>query len=167
MGSTPEHGDRGEPSRWAGRRADVWHAMRRAQFEFVLLGVASFVWLITILALFGLLPLAGLLGLDLYSFYSIAAALGWVAGNVYVQRVRKLPGPRWRKRLLLAYLLGPAGVVYLLRALAPFADQQAAPLVPIYGFGVYIIFFLVPVTLRQTAPSSVKLGSGNERGDSS
>ena len=79
--------------------------------------------------------------------------LGWLSGNIYMMRRRTLPeGGRWKKLLLLAYLLGPPGMVYLIRALASPSLQQAAPFVPIYSFGVYVIFFLVPVTLRASAP---------------
>ena len=35
-----------------------------------------------------------------------------------------------------------------MKAMATEEIQQAAPLVPIYGFGVYTLFFLVPLTLR-------------------
>lgn len=118
------------------------------RFELGLVVAFSAVWLLAVLALFGVLPLAGTLDLDLYRFFSIAAVLGWLAGNVYVVRTRGREEHRWRKRLLLAYLVGPPGVLYLLRALAPTFAQKAAPFVPIYGFAVYAIFFLVPVTLR-------------------
>ncbi len=122
------------------------------RFELALLALFSAVWLLAALGLFGLLPLAGSLPLDLHRFYSIAAVLGWLAGNLYVLRRRSL-GENFRRRLLLTYVLGPPGVVYLLRALAPATQQAAAPLVPAYAFLVYGIFFLVPVTLRFKAPS--------------
>ncbi len=120
------------------------------RLELVLLVVFSAVWLLAVLGLFRILPFAGAFELDLYRLYSVAAVLGWLSGNVYVVRRRVLPGGKhWRRRLLLAYLLGPPpGAVYLLRSLAPAAVQAAAPFVPIYGFLVYVIFFLVPVTLR-------------------
>ncbi len=124
--------------------------LAQLQLEIVLLGVFSASWLLAILVLLRLVPVAGLLDLDLYSFYSLAAALGWVSGNVYVLRRQRLPADRYRKRLLLSYLLGPPSVLYILRALAPRAVQSAAPLVPIYAFVVYCLFFLVPVTLRVT-----------------
>lgn len=118
-----------------------------------LLLVFSVIWLLAVLALFHVLPVAGTFDLDLYRLYSVAAVLGWVSGNIYMARRRVLPPKaRWRKRLLLAYLLGPPGVVYLLRSFASAQVQQAAPFVPIYGFLVYGIFFLVPVTLRSSAP---------------
>jgi hypothetical protein len=43
-------------------------------------------------------------------------------------------------------------VVSLLRAMAPLADQRAAPLVPLWAFAVYTVFFLVPIALAPTAP---------------
>ncbi len=128
------------------------------RLELGLLAAFSAIWLLTILAGLGVVPLAGTLNLDLYRLYSIAAVLGWVSGNIYVQRSQSLAGTttdrsdgrRFRKRLLLSYLIGPPSVVYFLRALAPYAIQKAAPVVPIYSFCVYGLFFLVPLTLRAT-----------------
>ncbi len=132
-----------------------------SKLESLELGLLAFflaIWLVAILAGLGLLPLAGTLHLDLYRLYSIAAVLGWVAGNIYVSRAQSLEnspskqaaGRRVRKRLLLSYLIQPQSCVYLLRTLAPFEAQQAAPMVPVYAFGVYSLFFLVPLTLRAT-----------------
>lgn len=124
------------------------------RLELILLVAASTVWLLAALALFGVVPLAGTLDVGLYRLYSVAAVLGWVTGNVYLVRLRYLRLPRepllrfWRQRFLFAYLVGPPGVLYLLRALAPVPEQKAAPFVPVYALGVYAIFFLVPVTLR-------------------
>lgn len=101
-------------------------------------------------SLLGLLPTAGLFDLTLYQLYGVAAALGWVAGNVYVKRSRRFPKPV-RSRILLIYLLGPPGVIYLLRSLAPYEVQAVAPMAAIYGCGVFFIFFLVPVTLKGSA----------------
>ena len=118
--------------------------------ELVLLAAFSAAWLLAILASIGLVPLAGMLTLDLYRLYSIAAVLGWVAGNIYVFRSRVVPHDQFRRRLLLSYLIGPPSVVYLLRAMASTTAQQAAPFVPLYSFAVYALFFLVPLTLRAT-----------------
>lgn len=124
------------------------------RLELILLLAACVVWSLAALALFGLVPLAGVLDIGLYRLYSLAAVLGWATGNVYLARLRHLRLPRepllrlWRQRFLLAYLVGPPGVLYLLRALAPEPEQKAAPFVPVYALGVYAIFFLVPVTLR-------------------
>ena len=127
--------------------------LAQLQLEIVLLGVFSTSWLAAIVVLLGLVPVSGTLHLDLYGFYSVAAFLGWISGNVYIHRQGKLPADRYRKRLLLSYLVGPPSLLYILRALASRAVQSAAPLVPIYGFAVYCLFFLVPVTLRATRAS--------------
>ena len=124
--------------------------LAQLQLEIVLLGVFSASWLAAIVVLLGLVPVSGTLHLDLYTLYSVAAFLGWISGNVYLHRLGRLPAGRYRKRLLSSYLLGPPSVLYILRALAPKAVQNAAPLVPLYAFVVYCLFFLVPVTLRST-----------------
>ena len=118
------------------------------RFELAILGAFSGAWALAVLLGLGVLPAAGALALDLYGYYSFAAALGWVAGNVYVARRRRL-GRAARKRLLFAYFLGPPSLLYVVRSLAPLSAQQAAPFVPIYAFCVFGIFFLVPVTLRK------------------
>ncbi len=120
------------------------------RLESVLLAFFSAAWLYAIVAGVGLVPLAGTLDLDLYRLYSVAAVLGWVTGNVYVFRSQAYAKHRFRKRLLLTYMVGPPSFLYLLRALARQSVQQAAPLVPIYSFVVYALFFLVPLTLRAT-----------------
>lgn len=120
------------------------------RFEIILLGFFSVTWTLAIVVMLGLVPVAGLLRLDLYTFYAIASLLGWVAGNVYVARRRAVPAGSFRRRVLLSYLVGPPSLLYILRALAPQAVQHAAPLVPLYSFVVYALFFLVPVTLRKT-----------------
>lgn len=102
-------------------------------------------------ALFGYLnwiPLAGKVPLGLYAYYSFAVALGWICGNVYVWRSRKRTKGRLGGRLLVIYLLGPPSVLFLLRTLAPARVQEAAPLAATWAFGVYVILFLVPVTLK-------------------
>lgn len=125
---------------------------RGVRFELFLSVGFSAIWLLAVLGLFRILPLAGTFDLDLYRLYSVGAVLGWLSGNIYIMRRRILPDSgAWKKRLLLAYLLGPSGMIYLLRALASPSLQQAAPFVPLYGMAVYMLFFLVPVTLRTTA----------------
>ncbi len=123
------------------------------RIELTLLATFTACWLLVFASGVGWLSLAGTLELGLYRFYSVAAVLGWLAGNVFVHRARADLGPRLRKRLLLSYFVGPPSLLFLLRALAPFSVQQAAPLVPIYSFGVYTLFFLVPITLRATRTS--------------
>lgn len=114
----------------------------------MLVGLFLAAWLLALLDGVGLLPLAGGLSLSLYRLYAAAAFLGWLAGNLYVQRSsRRLP--RWlRRRVWMVYFIGPPGIIYLLWALAPAADQAAAPMVPIYAMGVFAVLFQVPVLLR-------------------
>ncbi len=116
------------------------------RFEVALLGLFLACWVVIALSILGAVPLAGSLQLSLYSLYACAGALGFLSGNVYARRRRGHPPPI-RRRLFLIFFLGPTGLVYFLRALAPTADQLAAPLVPLYAFGVYAVFFLVPVFL--------------------
>lgn len=111
--------------------------------------VAASLWLVAGLAALGWLPLAGLFPLDLYPFYSFATVWGWLAGNFFVRRRRRLIELGFRKLPILAYLFGPPSALFLLRMLTPLQSQQAAPLVPLFGLGIYLIFFLVPVTLKQ------------------
>lgn len=118
--------------------------------EAALLIVFSIAWVAVILVLLDRLPVAGTLHLDLYTLYAVAAVLGWVTGNLYVLRRPRMPAGAYRLQALISYLLGPLAFVYLLRASAPQSALQAAPLVPLYAFVVYWIFFLVPVTLRVT-----------------
>lgn len=123
----------------------------RELWELSLLGVFLAVWTVALASLVGLLPTEGLLDLSLYQLYGVAAALGWLAGNVYVSRSRKVPQPL-RRRLLLVYLLGPPGIIYLVRSLASSSLQARAPFAAIYACGVFFVLFLVPVTLKGTAP---------------
>ena len=55
-----------------------------------------------------------------------------------------------RRRVFLVYFLGPPGLLYLLRAMASIEAQRAAPLVPFYAFGVFAVFFVVPILLPTT-----------------
>lgn len=126
--------------------------------ELVLLAFFLACWLVGILGLLDYVPLAGNLSLGLYPFYSLAAALGWLSGNVYVQRSRRA-ARRLRSALLVFYVLGPQGLVYVVRAMAPASDQAAAPLVPLYSFGVFTVLFLVPLALRSDPPPDLKIGS--------
>ena len=118
--------------------------------ELGLLGLFLAVWTVALAAMIGILPTAGLLNLGFYQLYGTAAFLGWLAGNVFVHRSRRTPKPL-RSRVLLIYLLGPPALVYLLRSLADGEVQARAPLAPVYACGVYLIFFLVPVTLKGSA----------------
>ncbi|MEM1204692.1 MAG: hypothetical protein AAGN66_15805 [Acidobacteriota bacterium] len=142
MAEDPFPGHRGPVSRRVSGRL--------LRFELVVLGCFAAAWLGAILAMVGWLPVAGRLDLDLYRYYSVAAVLGWLTGNVFVFRRNALPAGPLRLRILLTYLVMPPGLLYLLRAMAPSAAQAAAPFVPLYGSCVYGLFFLVPLTLRAT-----------------
>ena len=121
--------------------------MRR--FEVILVAFFFATWGVDCLALLGLVEISGSLELGLYPLYSMAAATGWIAGNIYVPRTRRLPR-ELRRRFLWIYFVGPAGLIYLLRAMATEQSQQHAPLVPVYGLGVFTVLFLVPVLLKRS-----------------
>lgn len=123
-----------------------------ARLEVALVGLFLACWSVEVLNLAGIVPLAGNFPLSLYRFYAVAAGLGWIFGNVYVHRAARVPGPL-RRRVLVAYFVGPLGVVFLLRSMAPEAAQQAAPFVPYYAVGVFAALFLVPVVLRPGPPA--------------
>ncbi len=114
----------------------------------ILLGLFLACWLLSLLSFTHLLSLAGSLPLALYPYYSVAVALGWAFGMLYMQRTRDFKDPQLRRRFLFIYYLGPPAVLVLLRAMAPVTYQRAAPLVPLWAFGVFSILFLVPVTMR-------------------
>jgi hypothetical protein len=116
------------------------------RLEAILVALFLACWAVVLLSWLGLVTLRGNFPLGLYPLYSLASVLGWSAGNLYVHRGRRFPDAI-RRRVLLVYYLGPQGLVYLLRFMAPLAAQQAAPLVPVWAFGVFSIFFLVPVKL--------------------
>ena len=116
------------------------------RWERTLLVLFTACWALALAHYFGLISLAGRLPLSLYGLYSTAVASGWLFGNVYARRRARLPPP-FKRRVLLLYYLGPPGILYLLRALAPARDQLAAPLVPLYALGVYTVLFLVPLTI--------------------
>ena len=113
----------------------------------ILLGLYLACWSLSLLSFTHVLSLAGSLPLALYPYYAVAVALGWAFGILYVQRTRGFEKPL-RRRFLFIYYLGPPAILVLLRAMAPVAYQRAAPLVPLWAFGVFSILFLVPVTMK-------------------
>ena len=117
----------------------------------VLLGLFLACWALSLLSLARIVRLAGSLPLTLYGYYGVAVALGWGFGILYVRRTWGLPTPV-RRRFLLIYYLGPPAILGVLRSMAPWADQEVAPLVPLYAFGVFSILFLVPVTMKFPRP---------------
>ena len=114
----------------------------------ILLGLFLACWLLSLLSFTHILSLAGSLPLALYPYYSVAVALGWAFGMLYMQRTRGFKDPQLRRPFLFIYYLGPPAILVLLRAMAPVAYQRAAPLVPLWAFGVFSILFLVPVTMK-------------------
>lgn len=119
-------------------------ALRSTRLEAPLFGLFLACWVLAVAHNLGLVSVS--LGLDLsfYRLYAVAAAVGWVAGNVYVLRRRRLPREH-RRRAAALWLVGPQGVPALLRAMAPLESQAAAPAVPLYAFGVGAVFFCVPL----------------------
>jgi len=117
------------------------------RLELILLALCLACWSIVLLQIVGVMSMAGTLDLGLQGLYSTAVALGWLAGNAYVQRGRGLPR-ELRRRLLLIYLLGPPALLALLRSMASVEAQRAAPIVPLYASVVFAILFLVPVSLK-------------------
>ena len=121
------------------------------RLEVILLGLFLACWALSLLSFTRIVSLAGSLPLSLYNYYAVAVALGWGFGILYVRRTWGLPPPV-RRRLLLIYYLGPPAILGLLRSMAPWADQRAAPFVPLWAFGVFSILFLVPVTMKFPRP---------------
>jgi hypothetical protein len=117
-------------------RAELW-----------ILGAGLLCWAAALASALTGRPAAGLLPLGLYPLYGLSAALGWLVGNAHASRRRSAAGLAGARRI--AYLVGPPGLLFLLWELAPPALQRAAVLAPIWAYGVYVIFFLVPVTLRR------------------
>ena len=118
----------------------------------IFLGLFLACWALSVLAFTRVVGFAGSLPLSLYSYYSVAVALGWGFGIIYVRRTWGFPAPI-RRRFLLIYYLGPPAILGLLRSMAPVEDQRAAPFVPLYAFGVFSILFLVPVTMKFPRPT--------------
>jgi len=132
------------------------------RLERILLVVFTASWAIALAHFGGLTSLAGPLPVTLYGLFSIAGAAGWLFGNVYARRRKRLPAPL-KRRVLLLYYLGPPGMLYLLRALAPAADQAAAPLVQLWALIPYTGLFLVPMTLTWAPGGGERDGGGRER----
>jgi cytochrome b len=118
----------------------------------IFLGLFLACWALSVLSFTRVVWLAGSVPLSLYGYYSVAVALGWGFGIIYVRRTWGLPAPI-RRRFLLIYYLGPPAILGLLRSMAPVQDQRAAPVVPLYAFGVFSILFLVPVTMKFPRPT--------------
>lgn len=122
-----------------------------SRLEVVLVGLFLACWVLSLLSFSRVLSLAGSLPLALYPYYAVAVALGWGFGMVYVRRTWGFP-PAIRRRFGFIYYFGPPAILGLLRSMAPWDYQRAAPLVPLYAFGVFSILFLVPVTMKFPRP---------------
>lgn len=135
--------------------------MFSVRFEPVLVAFFFATWVVVMLAVLGVVEVRGNLELGLYPLYSLASALGWIAGNMYSLRSSGLPRAL-RRQVWLVYYLGPPGIPYLVRLMASPESQRAAPLVPLYAFGVFSALFLVPVLLP-TAPGRRRLRADRRR----
>jgi hypothetical protein len=81
------------------------------------------------------------------AIFPFAAALGWLAGNIYVARMRSKAMSR--RALLAIYLGGPPGLIWLFWTIIPTALRLTSPIAPLLALGIFPIFYLVPVTLRR------------------
>jgi len=106
-------------------------------------------WLTALGYVAGLLPEPSPLPLNLYGLFTFAAAFGWVIGNLYVLRIRARAEQNHPRRLLALYLLAPAGLIALARAMTSEYWRQGAPLGGLLALAIYSIFFFVPVLLKR------------------
>jgi hypothetical protein len=120
--------------------------MKRLFLVFVALFTAC--WVAAILGAVEVAPLSGTLDLGLYPLYSLAMVAGSAAGNLYAWRLPRLEGAE-RRRLLALCVAGPPGLVTMVRGMAPQVVQDAAPLVPVWAFLVFAVFFVVPLLVRR------------------
>lgn len=134
----------GIPTGWEGAPARGSRGDPLSRLEPPLFGLFLACWLAVVLHSVGVVSLAGVLALSFYELYAVAAVLGWVSGNVYVHKRRRLPREH-RRRAAVLWLVGPQGIPALLRAMAPPGAEVTAPLVPLYAFGVGAVFFCVPL----------------------
>ncbi len=117
--------------------------------EIAVLSVGLSCWVASLVLLLLRRPAAGPFVYGLYAFYAVAATLGTLAGHCYVARRRALP-LSIRPLLRIVYVVGPPGLLFLLWALTSPPSRHASPLAPLYAYGVYVVFFLVPATLRRS-----------------
>lgn len=88
--------------------------------------------------------------LGLYPLYAVAGFVGSFAGHAFVSRSRGRSLAESR-RMLLVYVAGLPVIPVLLRMMAPTAEQEAAPLVPLWCIFVFAVFTIVPLTMRRPA----------------
>jgi hypothetical protein len=105
-------------------------------------------WIVALFYASDLVALPRPIPIDLYGLFTFSAAFGWVAGNLYVLRRRRLPA-HLARRFRGLYLFVPAGLVALVRAMTTDSWRAAAPLGGLYALLVYAIFFGVPLLLSR------------------
>ena len=137
----------------AGRASSARGDRLLLRTESVVGGFFLATWVVAGLYVAGWLEPPGL-ALSFYGLFSFAGAFGWVMGNLLVLRRRSLAGalPAVRRRVLALYLLLPAGLVALVRAMAPVELRRAAPLAGLLALSIYLVFFFVPWSLRPRTP---------------
>ena len=118
------------------------------RLEPVLFGFFTLCWLLALAILAIGRSVDSPLPISLYHLYGLAVFGGWLSGNVYVQRTRTVPRSM-RSRSLLVYLLGPPGLLFLTHGLSAYQSQARVPLAPVYALGIYVVFFMVPVSFRR------------------
>ncbi len=118
------------------------------RLEPILLGIFTLGWIVAIFILAVGRSLDNPLPVSLYHLYGLAVFGGWLSGNVYVQRTVSTPRKQ-RLGALLVYLFGPPGLLFLTHGLSSVDSQARVPLAPVYALGVYVVFFMVPVSFRR------------------
>lgn len=131
--------------------------MKRA--EIILLALFLACWLLEMVIFFGGLRVDGSFPLDLYPYYGVTMTLGWLFGLLCVNRTRDMERTPTR-RFVLFYFVGPIGFLFLLRDMATFEAQRAAPFVPLWGLCVFAIFFATAIILRLPLPGGRTGGKG-------
>ena len=106
-------------------------------------------------AFVGWTTIAGSMTIGMYAHYSIAAALGWVCGNLFV--LRRYRHGASTSLMVPVYLLGPQALLLLLWQMTPREWQHEAAIVPVLAAAVFVVFFLVPWSLRFSGPLPRKL----------
>ncbi len=120
------------------------------RLEPVLFGLFTLCWTLALVVMALGRTFDSPLPISLYHLYGLAVFGGWLSGNVYVSRTTRVPRPE-RLRSLLVYLLGPPGLLFLTHGLSAYQSQMRVPLAPVYALGIYVVFFMVPVSFRRMA----------------
>jgi hypothetical protein len=138
--------------------------MKKVEMAFMAFCLAA--WALALLVAADVVDLSDRLFLSPRQLFAIAAALGWVCGNILVQRVRGFDSGMTR-RFWALYFFGPPGMLYLLRALAPRLQQDGdvVNFIPLLSFFVYAALFFVPVVLRSKEPQLREFKLGRDHDD--